>query len=1519
MSVVCGRVSYAFRLKGPSISVDTACSSSLVSLQLALTSLQSARAVRALNSGVNLTLVPDTPAMFQRAGMMSPEGRCKTLDGAADGYVRAEAATTALLQAVTMVDGEQPQGLVAFLRGAAVNQGGRSSTLTAPNGPSQQDVLRSALQAASVAPAEVVGLQMHGTGTPLGDPIEVGAAAAVFVDGLVRPPLTLMASKSWLGHAESGAGMVGVAHAAMAGGQAAALGLSHLRELNPYVIGSVAAAAEAWSLPRQTFGAPAPSAMPEALCGISSFAFQGTNAHALLQRSDGHATPHLPLQRVFWSKQYHWLAPAPHPMLHAATARERTTVALECWLSASPSLSYLWDHRVSDRVLLPGAGFFELAAAGLRLVLGSAAAGCGVAEASIPVPLRLPDSLEGCSAVLRCSLDLSSGKLLVASSDAAFKQPHLVAAGARIGWEMAAQAHGEAGSVASLGSVLLPTSATAIVDGLSLALVGCVDAVDCDPEIEQFNAAVLDGCLQLAAAAAAPGELGLKVPAGAGVLQCLDSVGRSAEASLWATCCGALAGGGSAEPLVMDFSLAGSLALRDLVAKSLVLAGGADASEGLEAADRLLYEVHWPAAEPAGAVAPHDGAASMVLPNAASPGGVSSSLVAVLQSCGLDALSGGQLATSSGLGGPNAMHGSGLGAAASAALVGVLRAAATELPSHHFGVADVNGASLGTPASSLQLLNVGEQLSCPAVPGGAALHGNVSHSALLVSSEQRTLSAAFQLLPQPRGALTNLRPAAVGQGSPGRGQAMLSVRAVGLNFRDVLNVLGMYPGDPGPPGGDCSGVVVGVGPGVSHLQVGDAAFGLAAGSLGSQVCAGAMGLVRMPSTLSFEAAASAPTVFVTVDAALHQAASMQPGEVILVHAAAGGVGLAALQVIGAAGCLAVATAGSPFKRGVVRARGVEAALNSRDTVFASEAAALGGADVVLNSLTSSGFVGGSLALLRRGGRFVEISKRDIWSGARVAQERPDVGYTLVAVDFLPPVALHRALLRLSRRLSVGSVHPLPCVAHGMGDVSAALRQMSQARHVGKIVVRSAAVDVASAPSDGMILVTGGLGALGSLTVAWLAETAVGVGVLATGRIGRLPAASGPGAVSPLLSGGFAGVLRFASADAAASEDAGGLMGRVGQQGLAGLIHAAGVLADATLRNQTLQRVRAVFGPKSEALQRLCDAGYRLLPACFEALFSSVASLLGSPGQSNYAAANAALDAMASVASQRGMRSVSVQWGAWSGAGMASSDASTRARVERTGLGMVPAASGLSALHALVLGGVPASLGASPVLAAVPFSWEQFISWQRSQKGTSLPTLYAEFVADLELQPSMVDTPAGGAGGAGGAVLDAVFVESQVQEAVAAVLGQSVGRDEPLMAAGLDSLGAVELSNSLAQRLGAQLPGTLVFDYPTTDALASYLIAACAVPMVLPSTQNKMNDDFSKTLDFQQSASPTHAIASKEKTSMDHITGITGVAGHSWELQKWTAGDAVTTVPVNRWDSDFADHHDAATLPPKVRF
>ena len=216
--------------------------------------------------------------------------------------------------------------------------------------------------------------------------------------------------------------------------------------------------------------------------------------------------------------------------------------------------------------------------------------------------------------------------------------------------------------------------------------------------------------------------------------------------------------------------------------------------------------------------------------------------------------------------------------------------------------------------------------------------------------------------------------------------------------------------------------------------------------------------------------------------------------------------------------------------------------------------------------------------------------------------------------------------------------------HSLSAAVPALRQMSQARHVGKVVVRAATAQADQ--TAGTIVVTGGLGTLGSLTAAWLAQGR-SLHVHATGRTGRF-AASADSSLAALVAAGFSGMLSLSSADAAAAEDASSLMSssclggssitRAAGPAVVGILHASGVLADATLRNQTLQGMRTVWAPKVAALRQL-SAAYGAQPGAFQLLFSSVAALLGSPGQANSSAANAALDAISFTSQEQVSRTL----------------------------------------------------------------------------------------------------------------------------------------------------------------------------------------------------------------------------------------------------------------------------------------
>jgi NADPH:quinone reductase-like Zn-dependent oxidoreductase len=1023
----------------------------------------------------------------------------------------------------------------------------------------------------------------------------------------------------------------------------------HLTSLNPHVI-STLPKKHALSMPRQAGTNAFDPFCP--LWGVSAFAFQGTNAHAVLAAPGPTQTPGpaSTLVSKAWGKASCWFAPEIHALINGKVYSRGNTVIFQCKLQQAKH-GYLWDHAVQGRPLLPGAAFLELSSACLHVISSISASDAAVTHAAIAVPLELPVPAGSAGVDLHLSLDLPTGQMKVASmqqggANTSVPRDHIYAkAGLCSSKTNSTETEPEEEGPSSPTSVL--ASCFSFDDFIEAAAMGEIDTAAISgaqshdgrgAQPAAVDAAFHLGALPKGAEEKAP----LRVPATIDGYTS-SSRGNTTRSSLF---------GGCKMQKELPRSVVNSYFLRNGAGTSMCSVSGLEAKLFSAAASAVkapavtasnatdpvteLYCTSWQASLPAENLQQQSTLLSASGGLEVAPTLRGSTSEESLCATGLAALQ------QSSFGAALSISGRSTPAASIATkcsqgglLYGLLKAAALENSAAGYSSYDSDIQSMGSAKTTLTLPD--SALNTTAASSVADFHGLSERSRTAyqptlqalqqVASEGASLKSlpAFHLFPSPRGALNNLAALPVDTAKPGAGEVVMAVKAVGINFRDVLNVLGMYPGDPGPPGGDCAGVVLSVGKGVTHLKPGDAVFGLAAGSLGSHVRVPAARLAPVPSTLSFEATASTPTVFITVDMAFRQAGFVQPKERVLVHAAAGGVGLAAIQQAAALGGEVIATAGSTNKRNLVRSLGAKAALGSRDTLFVSELAELSGADVVLNSLTSSGMVAGSLSGLKVGGRFVEISKRDIWSPARVAQERPDVLYNLVAVDFLPDRAVHSALVRLGSQLAAGTLHPLPQVVHELSAVQSALRQMSQARHVGKIVVMAPSEQQSIA---GSVLVTGGLGTLGSLTSAWLASSSSKLAVHATGRTGRFSDANELSAL--VVAGQFCGEVTLTSADASCVEDARMLCtGRP----VVGIMHASGVLADATLRNQTLRGVRTVYAPKVAALQRL-SGSTAAHPGAFQVLFSSVAALFGSAGQANYSSANIWLDLAAETAESK---------------------------------------------------------------------------------------------------------------------------------------------------------------------------------------------------------------------------------------------------------------------------------------------
>ena len=413
LSVASGRISYTFGLRGPALTVDTACSSSLVSLHTAFNAITMGQCTQAVNAGANLMLSVDTPAAFAKSGMLAPDGRCKTLDAAADGYVRAEAAGAYFLRtSPSTVSNDEV--VYAVLGATSVNQDGRSSSLTAPNGPAQQDVIRAALIAAEMRLEELNGVEMHGTGTGLGDPIEIGALAAV-VEGRNTSsgalPLVLMAGKSLMGHSEPAAGVMGIAHAQLAVNGHAALPLLHLHSVNAYIAPVLKQNAGNWSLQRNLGALPQSKSNNSGVdvgltVGVSSFAFQGTNAHALISSSTSYANNAATLsvsECSTWQRGRYWVHPSMHSMVSMVNAGSGGLSSFEAHFGTARLADCTSAVSMNGSAVLSMGIVLQLPAAATHQ-LSSAAASTAIISNIALASARFAPAM-----ILGCVVDVKSG------------------------------------------------------------------------------------------------------------------------------------------------------------------------------------------------------------------------------------------------------------------------------------------------------------------------------------------------------------------------------------------------------------------------------------------------------------------------------------------------------------------------------------------------------------------------------------------------------------------------------------------------------------------------------------------------------------------------------------------------------------------------------------------------------------------------------------------------------------------------------------------------------------------------------------------------------------------------------------------------------------------------------------------------------------------------------------------------------------------------------------------------------
>ncbi|WP_394845472.1 SDR family NAD(P)-dependent oxidoreductase [Pendulispora brunnea] len=670
------------------------------------------------------------------------------------------------------------------------------------------------------------------------------------------------------------------------------------------------------------------------------------------------------------------------------------------------------------------------------------------------------------------------------------------------------------------------------------------------------------------------------------------------------------------------------------------------------------------------------------------------------------------------------------------------------------------------------------------------------------------------------------------------GDVEIEVSAAGLNFLDVLAALGAIGDLDGTGrvslGFECAGRIARVGSGVSgvsDLHPGQEVLAIAPGAFASHVVTQASLVVPKPAAMRPEDAAAIPVAFMTAVHALEDVARLRPGERVLIHAAAGGVGLAAVQVAQRIGAEIFATAGSEEKRALLRSLGVAHVMDSRTLAFADDVLARTngeGVDVVLNSLGGA-FIAKSFGVLRNYGRFVEIGKRDYFDDQPLGL-RPflrKLTFSLIDLRGMTrerPEIVQRLFREVVARFASGALRVPPLCIYPVAQAVEAFRFMAQGSHTGKIVFSfaeapatvSASVEPRIRP-DGTYLVTGGLGGVGLELARALAAQGARHLVLA-GR--RVP---GHEAIPRLESLRAAGVtVETVQLDVADADQVAALVARMGADlpPLRGIVHAAAVLADATLLRTTVESCRAVAAPKILGAWNL-HTQTEGQPLDFFVLCSSVASVLGSPGQGNYSAANAFLDAVAHHRNARGLPASSINFGPWAEVGLAAAQANRGERIALRGIESFSPAEGADVFLRL--------LASSPVqVAAMRFHPRQ---WTESYLSAARSPLLSE------LSPQ----DGAAAGDAAKAFRDRVramapaerpmALERELQQHLGHVLRRApdaLDPSAPFKSLGVDSLMAIEFRNRLETSLGASLSAALIWQHPSIEALATHLAAGLDV-------------------------------------------------------------------------------------------
>ncbi|WP_167768707.1 type I polyketide synthase [Nocardia sp. CS682] len=667
------------------------------------------------------------------------------------------------------------------------------------------------------------------------------------------------------------------------------------------------------------------------------------------------------------------------------------------------------------------------------------------------------------------------------------------------------------------------------------------------------------------------------------------------------------------------------------------------------------------------------------------------------------------------------------------------------------------------------------------------------------------------------------------------GEIAIRPLATGLNFRDIMLTLGLLSAGAtyggfydNNLGVECAGIVTEVGPDVTGLAVGDRVVAFARGCFGNLVVADARRVYPAPASLSDVEAATLPMAYLTAWYALVEVGRLRASDRVLVHAAAGGVGLAAVHIAQSFGATVVATAGSEEKRDYLRSLGIEDVFDSRSLDFAQEIRQrYDGVDIVLNSLQGE-TIPKSLELLRPRGRFLEIGKKDIYDNYKLGLKPfgNNLSYSAIDIDRLlgeDPALCREAMTKVIEAVNAGTLPALPHTDFDATEVAAAFRYMVTAKQIGKIVVEyqpdtellvhPTSNGAETFDADGTYLITGGYSGFGLRTAEWLVEKGVRTVVL-VGRRGQIDEENAA-PIEAMRAQGVNVVLE--RADVSIEAEVEGLLERIAPlPPLRGIYHAAMVLADGPLAGMTEEQFLRTVQPKVDGAWHLHNHTRDLELDAF-VMYSSMSWNVGTPGQANYAAANGFLEALATHRRELGLPALTINWGALAEVGfVARNKLDTLAR-----LGWTP----ILPDHALEFVGRCLAQG---VTSTSVFG----VNWAKMNQ--VMPIIRSSpRLAHLAIADTVGTASTGGTEGLRAELLE--LDEDARQPRLVEALSQQISRifdmpidrlahDVALTDLGMDSLMAGQIRNALAKHLDIDFPTMGLMRGPTLIELSNEVLA-----------------------------------------------------------------------------------------------